>query len=210
MSLFPADVVCLEVSPIPEAPPIHPNEAALVAGAVEGRKGEFATGRWLAARAMRRLGVPSAPLLSGPHREPLWPSSVVGSISHTNEYCVVVAAQANRYRSLGVDAEPFEPLEAELWPSICTPGELAWLRTRPSSDRGTLCRIIFSAKECFYKWQFPLTGAFLEFEDVEIRLDVEAGAFSVISAAAIRSRLGATPQGAFIVGDGRLLTGLSA
>ena len=58
--------------------------------------------------------------MTGTDRAPLWPAGAVGSISHTDDYCVVVVGHSVEHRSLGVDAEPAAPLEEHVWTEICT------------------------------------------------------------------------------------------
>lgn len=73
--------------------PMLPEEQALVARAVPRRQHEFATGRWLARQGMRRFGLPDRPIGVGRLREPLWPPTIAGSISHDGGLCAVVLAQ---------------------------------------------------------------------------------------------------------------------
>jgi 4'-phosphopantetheinyl transferase EntD len=74
-----------------------------------------------------------------------------------------------------VDVEPDLPLEETLWDSVLTPDELAWLSARPAGERGRLARLIFSAKECAYKLQYPLTRTLYGFMDMRVEMDVPAG-----------------------------------
>jgi 4'-phosphopantetheinyl transferase EntD len=71
---------------------------------------------------------------------------------------VAVAARAQHVRSLGLDVEPDAPLDPELWDEVCAPAEAAWLAAQAPARRGRLAKLVFSAKECAYKCQYPLTG----------------------------------------------------
>ena len=66
-------------------------------------------------------------------------------------------------RSLGIDTETCTDVKRDLWPSICTPDESAWLDTVPAARHVAAAALIFSAKEAFYKSQYPLTGEFWDF-----------------------------------------------
>ena len=68
---------------------ILPEEQALVARAVDRRRREFATGRWLSREGLRTLGLPDRPIMMGQLRNPLWPESVIGTISHDGDLCAV-------------------------------------------------------------------------------------------------------------------------
>ena len=70
--------------------PILPEEQALMATAVARRQAEFATGRWLSRQGLRALGIPDQPIGIGRLRNPLWPESVIGTISHDGDLCAVV------------------------------------------------------------------------------------------------------------------------
>lgn len=178
--LFPGDVVCLERSPLTEGVAIDPFEAGSIPKANAKRRREFAIGRALARQGLRTLGFADVPLLNGEDRAPVWPAGSVGSISHTDDYCVAVVARCPPYRSLGVDAEPAVPLEESLWPQICTAFELDWLGKQQASERGMLCHLLFVVKECVYKFQAPLSQTFLNFHDVEATFDPTSRTFDAV------------------------------
>jgi 4'-phosphopantetheinyl transferase EntD len=158
---------------------LFPAEAAIIARAVPARQREFAAGRLLARQVLARFGVPAAPLLRGRSGEPLWPPGFVGSITHTAGFCAVAVAPRALVRSIGIDTEPDEPLDPDLWPEVCTAPELAWLSARPERCRGLLARVLFSAKESAYKCQYPLTGALLDFQAASVNVDAHRGAFDL-------------------------------
>jgi 4'-phosphopantetheinyl transferase EntD len=204
-SLFGSGVIVETVTPLPERIDLWAEEAEAVRTAGTKRLREFAAGRLCARRALGRLGVPEEPLLTGPGRAPCWPAGVCGSIAHTDTFCIAAVARRGAVRSLGVDAEPDEPLEAELWKSICTPHDLDRLTAAPSAVRGRLARVVFSAKECIYKVQYPLTGVFLEFHDADLAVDVASGCFR---ATLLRSAGPDFPAGLQIDGRFRSIGGM--
>lgn len=159
---------------------LHPEEAEAVARAVAKRRDEFEAGRVLARRALARLSpeLAAAPLPVGPDRAPAWPAGFVGTITHSRHLCAAAAARAADAASLGLDLEPATPLKEDLVARILGREERAWLAARPPGDRLLLAKLVFSAKEAFYKCQHPLTGRFLEFHDVCLALDLDAGAFT--------------------------------
>jgi 4'-phosphopantetheinyl transferase EntD len=182
--LFEPLPVLVESRPLPaDAPDVHPGEAAEVATAVHRRRVEFATGRWCARRALARLGIHDFVLRSDPDRAPRWPAQVVGSITHTGDVpggtCAVAVARAADVLALGLDAETGAGLSEDLWPGLLTPAEARWLGGLPAPRRPRLARLAFSAKECFYKAQFPLTRRRLEFGDVEVTVDEGSATFAV-------------------------------
>jgi 4'-phosphopantetheinyl transferase EntD len=102
---------------------------------------------------------------------------VVGSISHSSSSAVAVAAWRVDVVGIGIDVEVAGAVEQELWASVLGPRERAWVETcgLPADDAATL---VFSAKESLFKAQFPTTGRWLEFDDIEIRFDVSTSRFS--------------------------------
>ncbi len=174
---------------------IAPTEAAVVANAVENRRSQFAAGRQCAHRAIAELTTtatagdrptPGGPIVAGPivdrpilpddGRAPQWPPGVVGSISHTEGYAVaaVAAGDATDETSptLGVDAERLGRVTDELHERLFVSGERAWLDGIESPvARDAATTLAFGAKEAFYKAQYPVTGAWVGFHDVELRPD---------------------------------------
>ncbi|WP_320291529.1 4'-phosphopantetheinyl transferase family protein [Mesorhizobium album] len=138
------------------------------------RRREFAWGRHHARVALRQLGVAPVPILPRSDGAPLWPSGVVGSISHSCCDCGAVAARVDNVLALGLDIEDDEPLGADLLPIICTPTETE--RAEWSSSRFGP-KLILVIKEAVYKSYAPGTGAFLDFQDVCVRIKHESGSF---------------------------------
>ena len=145
---------------------LRPDEAHFVSGAVGKRRREFAVGRSLAHRALGSLGSDVGPIGVGPKREPVWPEGVVGSITHCDGYAASAVASIHQVRSLGIDAEPAEPLPADVVELIASPRELE----RLAGWEPEALRLLFSAKESIYKAWFPISQRWLGFEDCDLTL----------------------------------------
>ncbi|MEU9732808.1 4'-phosphopantetheinyl transferase superfamily protein [Streptomyces sp. NPDC048002] len=155
---------------------LYPEEAAVVARAVDKRRREFAAVRGCARRAMEKLGVPPQPLLPGDRGAPRWPDGLTGSMTHCEGYCAAALVRAGDLASLGIDAEPDEPLPAGVLAAVALPGEA--LRVgRLAGERPEIRwdRLLFSAKESVYKAWFPLTGRWLDFTEADIDLFADPG-----------------------------------
>ena len=174
---MPPDVVTRCGNPA-NATEALPEEEQLITRAVPKRQREFRKARQCAREALSVLGISDFPLLSGEQREPLWPPGIVGSLSHTEGLCAVAVARAQRYRAIGIDVERDAPIETEVARRVCRPEELEQLATFPSAPPLLAARLIFSAKESFYKCQFPLTRLFVGFDEVAIDLE-QGGTFTV-------------------------------
>jgi len=131
---------------------------------------------------MMQLGVADFPVIAGTDRAPQWPDALVGSITHTKGYTAAVVAERRHFHGLGVDVETIDRVTPELWPQICTPGELALLDRLPRPQRARMGALVFSAKEAFYKCQYAVTRQWVGFSDVAIEcaaLQAGSGAFVV-------------------------------
>lgn len=148
-----------------------PEERAAVAAAVPKRQREFFAGRALSRSLLDTLGQPRAPLVPLEDRRPDWPSAVVGSISHTDGICGVAMAPSKLIDGLGLDIEGAAPLEPKMERMLLTDGEQAQLNAMNPLKRGERVKLIFSAKEAFYKAQYRLTRTFLDFRDVSLKID---------------------------------------
>jgi 4'-phosphopantetheinyl transferase EntD len=208
--LFPAGVVAAELTGAPPEGLLTDLESSVISRCSEKRIIDFTGGRLCARRALEELGVQGFSLLPALDRTPLWPEGLVGSITHTRGYSAAVVGRRTELAALGLDSELMASVHEELWPRICAPPELARLQTLPSAQRAAGATLIFAAKEAFYKCQYPITGEWLEFEDIEIEspdYGAEAGGFTVLPRRqlAVSARAEQTFRGRFHV-HGALLT----
>ena len=179
LRLLPASVIVVDGPIGDETASLLPEEQEEVRAAVAKRHREFAASRAHTRRALAQLGIAAGPLLSSPDRDPIWPDGIVGSISHMEGFCAVAVARSSDVRALGIDLEPDVPLERSLWRLIATDRERQWLEGLPEGSRGRAARLLFSAKEAFYKCQFPSTREPLDFRDVELEVEPALGEFRV-------------------------------
>lgn len=174
-ALFDDDIEFESIDPSTVSPnDIDPRERALVANAVETRQREFAAGRLCARRALTRLEVPSAPLLADADRMPRWPDGFTGTISHVHDFCGVAVARRSHVSGLGFDVEPALDLPRDAWRIVLTNDERTSLNALPEFDRGVRGRLIFSAKEAFYKCYRGAGGGWLDFNEVDLRLSADS------------------------------------
>jgi len=155
--------------------PLFSDESSVVSTAVELRKLEFGRGRSCAHRAMVALGFAPEPVLAAVDRAPIWPAGIVGSISHCREYCCAVVGIADRWATIGVDAELLQPMEQELQERILSTKEQRWLEHLDPTIPWTC--VVFSIKEAFYKAWSHLARGWLGFHDVLVRADPVSGRF---------------------------------
>ncbi|GAA4601349.1 4'-phosphopantetheinyl transferase EntD [Actinoplanes octamycinicus] len=177
--ILPADVCVAEAFSDRTGEPVFPGEEASVGRSVESRRREFVTARRCAREALTQLGFAPVPIPAGPGRDPVWPSGVIGSITHCAGYRGAAVAARTDLTSLGIDAEPHAPLPEGILEAVSLPAErrrLAGLALRYPAIRWD--RLLFSAKESVFKAWFPLTGRMLGFDEAELSIDPFAAEFS--------------------------------
>lgn len=134
------------------------------------RLADFSTGRYCARKALEQLGTHDAVIPIGEDRAPIWPEGIVGSISHCDSLTGAIVAKSSDHISLGLDIEEIGRVTPDLWDLVFTENEINYLSGLSDEDKLVQSTAIFSIKEAFYKFQFPLTKTFLDFLDVEVEL----------------------------------------
>ncbi|EOM77064.1 4'-phosphopantetheinyl transferase [Rhodococcus rhodnii] len=217
--ILPGGVAAAELFEDPPGLAPHPQEAPLVARAVDKRKREFVGARHCARTAMRTLGVEEGPILKGDKGAPVWPRGLVGSLTHCDGYRGAVLAYAMAMRSLGIDAEPGAPLPEGVLGHVSLPEERE--RLAAADDTVHWDRLLFCAKEATYKAWFPLTNRWLGFEDADITFERDADSADGAVTGRFRSRLlvsgetvdGGAPltefTGRWLAADGLILTAIA-
>jgi 4'-phosphopantetheinyl transferase EntD len=169
-TLFGTHVVTVSATESMWNASLHPEEQCFVRYAVPKRRRDFTAGRACAREALQRFGIEDFPVRVGRAHEPLWPSGIVGSVSHCSGYCGVAVSRLEATLALGLDVDLAEPLTPRLRRIVCSKTELEWIDRHPRPSNSDWAKIIFSAKESVYKCYFSLTGRRLNFQQVEIRL----------------------------------------
>lgn len=146
-------------------------ERALIATALPERRDQFAAGRGCARRAMELLGEEPRPVPADATGAPVWPSGLVGSITHCRGYRAAVLARRADVTALGIDAEPNLGLRDGVLELVSSAGERARLRESAALlPHVRVDRLLFSAKEAAYKAWYPLHGIRLGFREAELTL----------------------------------------
>ncbi|MEQ8293375.1 MAG: 4'-phosphopantetheinyl transferase superfamily protein [Roseovarius sp.] len=210
-ALFAPAVSVALTDPAAEHDAPFAEEETTLARANDKRRREFRAGRTAAREAMQEMGLPPLAIPADETRAPVWPEPVTGSITHNETLCIAVIAERRNVPGIGVDIEEATPLDPELFPDICTLPERAWLSLQTEETRGMLAKLIFSAKECAYKCQFPLSRTFLEFHDLEITADLETGQFEATYLRSVPGfERGARLYGRYMVTRGQIITAITA
>ena len=211
--ILPAEVSSAEAFADPLGVILFPEEAALVARAVDKRRREFTKGRSCARNALSELGLPPAPILTGERGAPQWPPGVVGSITHCAGYGAAAVARTHDMLTIGLDAEPNDVLPEGVLDTISIPCEQARLRElAPVEPPVCWDRLLFSAKESVYKAWFPLTRRWLGFEEADISINTANRTFAarlLVAAPAIGDSRLTGFAGRWLASDGLILTAIA-
>jgi 4'-phosphopantetheinyl transferase EntD len=139
---------------------------------------EFESGRAYAKCALAMLGFDNVDLPIGPGRSPVWPTGVIGSITHArcrnqDLYAAAVVTRADVALALGVDLEMDDGLHPTIWPYVLTQRELERILAFPVAARRKEATYIWCAKEATLK----TIGYPLEFSGIEVDRDATSGHF---------------------------------
>ena len=208
--LFSTRVATAEGRPEDLQECIPPDEMACIQKSVEKRRIEFIAGRTCARRALKKLGITGAVIPVGEKREPEWPPGIVGSVSHTKGYCGAAVARQAEVRGLGFDVERVGAVREELWLEIVSEQELAGLVSGADGDKGRFVALAFSAKEAFFKYQYPLSRQWVGLHDVEVHLNADDHGFWIVPGIDIAPvcAKGARIEGKYVFRGDYVLTGI--
>lgn len=140
-----------------------PSELGPISGTSEKRIQEFSTGRFCAHLALHELGIDNVAVLRGEHREPIWPATIVGSISHCRDLAGAVVANRQHIKSIGFDVENRKQLNPNIARHVCTEEEKVWISTQAPVQQNLALLLIFSIKEAVFKCVYQATTHRLKF-----------------------------------------------
>lgn len=173
------------------------------------RQQEYLAGRFCAFEAAKLLDIELGSLPSGPKREPLWPSSLVGSISHTKELAVAWVDLKSQSLSLGVDVENLisEEKYRELAKQVASNEEIQLLDSQESPSLNFT--LLFSAKEALFKALYPLCHHYIDFKEVEwLGVDGENWEIRLASSRSEIMTLNRVYRGQWQKGQGLVMTSI--
>lgn len=145
----------------------------------QNRKTEFIAGRFCAHEAMELANIPPEHIRIGGKGEPIWPSNIVGSITHSHGYAAAAVARKADVRALGLDAETDEPLSSKVLRRISNDQEQGWAKTIGGVLVQHPGKVLFSAKEATYKAWYPITHEWLGFKEAFIDFHDQENTFTV-------------------------------
>lgn len=169
--------VCVAAGQALETPLTAPERDSLGIVRAE-RMREFQSGRAYAKRALAMLGIHDVDLPMGPDRKPVWPTGVVGSITHVRcdpdlLYAAAVVAPIEMASAVGIDFEMEDNFPPAVWPYVLTRRELERVLALPAGGRGREALYVWCAKEAAAKTAVHR----LDLSNVEVDHDAKCGDF---------------------------------
>ena len=155
------------------------NERTYLENVSQNRKNEYIAGRFCAHQSMALANIPPVHIPIGNKGEPIWPSGVVGSITHSRGYAAAAVARKSDIISVGLDAEIDEPLSSKALQRISNHQEEEWAKTVGGALVQHPGKVLFSAKEATYKAWYPLTHEWLGFKEALIDFHDQGNTFTV-------------------------------
>lgn len=152
------------------------------------RLSDFRASRYCAKQILEKFGIHNYPLLINEHRAPIWPNQLVGSLSHTKNFCFGVIARGLDIKAIGIDVEVNKPLKDDLLKLICTAKDQNYFKLYSSPNHAAT--IIFSIKESIFKCLHPIYKKWIDFKEVDVILNEQEGTYCAIPSDPINSYFG--------------------
>ena len=192
---------------------LHPEEEVISASfGSSKRRAEFSLGRYCAHRALSKFELESVPILRNTEsREPYWPKSVRGSITHSEGFAAAAVGLAKDVSGIGIDLESLSRIvDFNIRRHVCVEKEREFMESLAAEQANRYLRIIFSAKESIFKCFFPISQTYLYFQDAEIIIDENNSefSFSLSKACTGITSAGFQHSGRFSIKDDLLLTSI--
>jgi 4'-phosphopantetheinyl transferase EntD len=208
-TLLPADIAVVQKWKSAPLDSLSVEEQAMVSVACTKRKLEFATGRWCAREALKAKGIEGFSLLSDARRAPVWPSGIVGSITHTDGFCAAAIGLRDAYAGIGIDAELDGQVGEDLWSNLFTAQEIGWLERLPEPRRASMATVIFSAKESFYKAQYAFTNMWLDFTSATVVIENGRWNLHLVPPVQALERLRQPISGGYVISSRCVMTAIA-
>ena len=141
---------------------------------VPQRQAQFLVGRLAAKKALtsHKVSPLDTQIGIGDHREPIWPSGYIGSISHSGQISIACVEQRQTARSsIGIDLQNNidEAMQEKISSTILTDKDHFTVKKGVANlSESQLFTLIFSAKESVFKALFDDVGEYFDFKAVSV------------------------------------------
>jgi enterobactin synthetase component D len=133
------------------------------------RQAEYFAGRYLANEAMSSYGINQFKLIADAKRCPQWPNTLVGSITHTDQYAACIVAKKSAIAAIGIDAQDIlDDSRAERLQSRIIDSAETRLIEQSELTPALGLSLCFSAKEAIYKALYPRVQQYFGFNAAKL------------------------------------------
>lgn len=137
------------------------------------RKASFLAGRIAIKAAFEDIDIPAENIQVGIHKQPLWPDSIKGSISHSKNCSIATLVQDREAlnNNIGIDIQHIISGEEinNIRDLVITNEEKKYLSLSVEGwSKDQIFTLLFSAKESFFKAIYPSIKQYLNFTDASI------------------------------------------
>lgn len=155
-SILPEDVLisCGEIAN--NLPSLSLSEQMSIGKVSSFRLQEFAFGRMHARKALEQMGIFNSEIPKNKQTgAPMWPESVVGSITHslngTKSHVAAIVAKASQFSCLGIDTEWINNFHPNIWSQFLTPQEVSMIQNASVIERNADVCKLWALKEAAIK-----------------------------------------------------------
>jgi enterobactin synthetase component D len=150
---------------------LHIHFPSSLSTAVVKRKAEFLAGRYCVRRSLEKSQIFNISVGTGKNRNPVWPSTINGSISHCDGLAVAVTGYDSENIGLGIDVENVMTRKTmeNILSQVADAHETTLISSEvPSVSPQILFTLMFSVKESYFKAAYPLVGKYFAFDAVSL------------------------------------------
>ena len=136
------------------------------------RKAEFLAGRVCAQKCLLDLNFTNTVIEVGKNRAPIWPHGIVGSITHTSNTAVSVAALFRNYEAIGIDLEEIisSKIAEEINYQILGKEEnQIFSNNTHIVEYSRFLTLVFSAKESIFKALHATVKNYFDFKHFQLK-----------------------------------------
>lgn len=133
------------------------------------RRSEYLAGRYCAKKALAKIQCFPTDIAIGKQREPVWPTGVIGTISHTTGLATAIVTKDPEVLGLGIDVEV--TVDHDTMDKIgkhILPLEHFALLNQEGLKINEVFTLMFSVKESFYKAAYPRVQRYFDFGAVNV------------------------------------------
>lgn len=135
------------------------------------RQAQFLAGRLAAQNSLHANNYKPVNIGIGSHKQPIWPSGVIGSISHASNISISTVLDTDMHSGCGLDIQALltvDEIKHSISIILSQQDQIIFPTLKDSLANSQLETLIFSAKESYFKSVFNSIGKYFNFNDISI------------------------------------------